>query len=91
MLAENELVSLFICLGILTFFWANLRRIRHLTGYRPLLWGFLAYLVATIFTLLESYIWADGFNFLEHLGYLASAVCLAAWIANLSGLHRGPG
>jgi hypothetical protein len=84
MLAENEIVSLLLGVGMALFFWANLERIRGLTGYRLMLWGFLSYLSAAAFTVLEGFIWAQGFNFLEHLGYLASAVFLAAWIAALT-------
>lgn len=90
MLAENEVVSLLLCLGILLFFWANLRRIRELHGYRPMLWGFFAYLMASIFTVLEGFTWPTGFNFLEHLAYLVSAVFFAAWIVQLTRLRGGP-
>ena len=88
MLAENEAVSLLLSLGILLFFWANLERIRELPGYRPMLWGFLTYLIASIFTILEGFFWSSGFNFLEHLGYLISSAFLAAWIVQLAQARR---
>lgn len=87
--AENEIVTLLLSLGISLFFLANLARIRQIDGYRWLLGSFLAYLVAMVFTLLEGIAWEQGFNFLEHLGYLASAALLAAWIARFALLKRG--
>jgi hypothetical protein len=89
--AENEIVSLFLSLGILLFFLANLRRLRELKGYKPMLWGFYCYLSALIFTLLETVAWTGAFNFLEHLGYFLSAAFLAVWIAQVAGLRRGVG
>jgi len=35
-----------------------------------------------IFTMLEGFAWAEGFNFLEHLAILICGVSLAAWIVN---------
>jgi hypothetical protein len=87
--AENEIVSLLLSLGILLFFLANLARIREIGGYRYLLGSLLAYIIAMIFTLLESITWEMGFNFLEHLAYLVSAALLAAWIARLARPKRG--
>lgn len=91
MLAENEVVSLLLSLGILLFIWANLWRIREIGGYRYLLSSFLAYVIALIFTLLEGIVWEPGFNFLEHLGYMVSAALLAIWIARPAWLKRGEG
>jgi len=89
MLAENELVSLFLGLGVLLFFLANLGRVREIKGYSLMMGGYLAYLSSMIFTILEGFAWEPGFNFLEHLGYLVSAVFLAAWIRQLAGPQRG--
>lgn len=89
--AENEIVSLLLSLGIMIFFWANMGRIREISGYRTLVGSFLGYVIAMIFTVLESVTWEQGFNFLEHLSYLASAALLAAWIARLVQPRRGEG
>lgn len=86
--AENEIISLLLGLGILFFYLANLRRIQEFPGYRLLLGSFLAYLLALIFTVLEGVLWRQGFNLLEHLGYLASAALLAGWAAQAA---RRPG
>lgn len=88
--AENEIVSLLLSLGILLFFLANLGRIRQIDGYHYLLGSFLAYITAMIFTLLETVAVEQALNFLEHLGYLVSAVLLAAWIARLARPERDP-
>jgi hypothetical protein len=87
--AENEIVTLFLSLGVLLFFLANLVRIREIDGYRFLVGSLLAYVTAMIFTLLEGLAWGEGFNFLEHLCYLVSAALLAAWIARLARPKRG--
>jgi hypothetical protein len=84
MLAENEVLSFLLALGILSFFLANLRRVRALNGSPYLIGGILAYLAGLIFTLLEGFVWADGFNLLEHLGYLISGLFLAGWIITLA-------
>jgi hypothetical protein len=76
---------------MLFFFLANLGRIREIDGYRYLLGSFLGYVIAMIFTLLESVTWEQGFNFLEHLSYMASAALLTAWIARLVQPRRGEG
>jgi hypothetical protein len=89
MLAENEVLSFLLTLGILAFFLANLRRMRDLPGSAYQLGGILAYLAALIFTLLEGFAWADGFNLLEHLGYLLCGLFLAAWIISLSRSWKG--
>lgn len=89
MLAENEVVSLFLSLGLLLFFLANLGRVREIRGYTWMMAGYLAYVSAMIFTILEGFAWEQGFNSLEHLSYLVSAVFLAVWIATLSRPRRG--
>jgi hypothetical protein len=89
MLAENEVLSFLLTLGILAFFLANLQRVQNLPGSAYQLGGILAYLTALIFTLLEGFAWADGFNFLEHLGYLICGLFLAAWIVSLSRSWKG--
>ena len=89
MLVENEVVSLFLSLGLLLFFLANLGRVREIQGYPWMMGGYLAYVSAMIFTILEGFAWEQGFNFLEHLSYLVSAALLAAWIRQLARPQRG--
>ena len=89
MLVENEVLSFILCLGISLFILVNLGRVRELRGSSYLLGGILAYLAASIFTLLEGFTWAGGFNFLEHLAILICGLFLAAWILSLIRSQRG--
>ena len=89
MLAENEVLSFLLTLGIFSFILANLRRVRGLPGSAYLLDGILSYLAALIFSLLEGFIWAEGLNILEHLCYLICGLFLAAWIVSLYTSWRG--
>lgn len=88
MLAENEVVSLFLSLGVLLFFLANLRRLQVFPSYAWMIAAYLAYVMAMIFTIVEGYLWEAGFNFLEHLSYTLSVIFLATWIWRLAHQER---
>lgn len=88
MLAQNEVVTLFLSLGVLLFIQANLRRLPEIPSYNWMIAGYLAYVLAMIFTIAEGYLWEPGFNFLEHLSYTVSAILLVIWIWRLARPKR---
>ncbi|MBN1898740.1 MAG: hypothetical protein JW827_08185 [Spirochaetes bacterium] len=79
MYEENEVIMLFIGLGILIFVLANLRRIQKILHYRLLLTGFFCLLSGWVLTVMEGLLLNKLLNILEHIFYLASSVFLVIW------------
>jgi len=68
---DSEVVTL--VLGVITLAVLIAMRRAGILGYGRLIAGFGAMLCAYLFTVLEGFLWHDGFDLLEHASYAASA------------------
>jgi hypothetical protein len=79
MLYDNEVVMLILGAGVFGFVWLNYPRIRRITAWKWLLLSFYLMMAGWCFTILEGFVMAQVFNYMEHICYLLSAVVLAYW------------
>lgn len=76
---ENEIISCILTVGVSLFVLVNHRAVSQIPRSNILLLGLVFLLLSNFFTVLEGVMLEKLFNFLEHLGYTASLVCLALW------------
>ena len=76
---ENEVIMLILNVVVLifTFFYKN--SIKQVNGYKLLFSSFLLFLFASICTNLESLIFEEYLNFLEHSSYLMCVLIMFIW------------
>ncbi|MCP4642027.1 MAG: hypothetical protein GY851_16410 [bacterium] len=80
MVQQSEVITLIACLGGLVFIAANYSAIRRIPHARILLFGFLATLGTSVFTVLEGFVWPNALNLAEHTCCTVASIFLAAWI-----------
>ena len=85
MVQENEIVTLILALGVLTFFAVNRVRIKELPCWRTFVLAFTVLTAGWVLTLLEGFFWHDTLNLFEHLCYTVSSILLARWCWRLFG------
>ncbi len=76
---ENEIVMLFLCVGVLIFIYFNRKNLVKFKGWRPIFVSFVLLLIACISTVVEGFMLEGFFNYLEHSCYAGSGLMLAAW------------
>lgn len=76
---ENEVVMLFLGIGVLAFLILNREQIKSITGWRILMGAFYLLLGGWFLTVFEHIAFAVTSNFLEHVCYLASSILIALW------------
>ena len=84
MVQENEVVMLFLAIGVLIFILVNRRLIMRIRAARVLVAAFCVLLAAYVLTVLEDLKplqqpLGNLLNFLEHLCYAVSSVLIALW------------
>lgn len=79
MIQQNELLTLLIGLGALTFLLANYRSLGRVPRRGWLLAGFGAALAGWVLTVAEGFVLPQIVNALEHLAYATSSGLLAIW------------
>lgn len=79
MFHENEIVMLFLCIGVLVFIFLNRKNFNTLKGWRLLLASFLLLLAACVSTVVEGFLMEKFFNYIEHFSYAGSGLILATW------------
>ena len=82
---ENEVVMLLLGVGVLLFMLLRWPQLKQLPGAHLLLLGFSILLTSWVATVLEGLFAESSFyyqflNYLEHSGYVGSAVIIAWWI-----------
>ena len=75
----NEIVMLLLGVGVLIFIIENRAGLKRLPASGIIISAFYLLLVTWIATVLESYIWNDFLNLLEHAGFTASSVLTTIW------------
>jgi len=88
MIASNEVIGLIFSIAVLVFYLWNRPRLRELPAFGILLAAFLSLLVGLVLTLLESLVWQETLNLLEHVGYAVSALLLTLWCWLVFGKRR---
>ena len=79
MFHENEVVMLFLCIGVMIFIFHNRKNLTRFKRWGLLFTSFLMLLVACISTVAEGFLMEDIFNYLEHFCYAGSGVILIIW------------
>lgn len=75
----NEVVLLMLGVGVLIFIMGNRHKLKHLPASKILLTAFLVSFTGWSITVLETFLWEDFLNIVEHICYTGSAVLLAVW------------
>lgn len=83
MIQENEIVSLLLCLGILSFILINRLQIKRLPSSDTFVYGFYIFTLSRIFTVLEGFFFENFLNLLEHACYAISSLLLLIWFWNV--------
>jgi hypothetical protein len=79
MVQENEIVVLFLGIGVLIFMLGNRQKVKSIPASKLLITCFYTFLAGWVLTVAEGFIWQDFLNILEHLCYAASSVLMAFW------------
>ena len=79
MFHENEVVMLFLCIGVIIFIFHNRKNLSKFKGWGLLFASFLLLLTACVSTVAEGFLMEDFFNYLEHACYAGSGVILITW------------
>jgi hypothetical protein len=79
MVEEIEVVTLLLGVAVLALVIYRREQIKPLRFYQLLVLSFIILFCGWLFTVVETFIWEDFFNLLEHLCYSASSIVLAIW------------
>lgn len=79
MFHENEIVMLFLCIGVAVFTMINQEKLKKFREWKLLFLSFILFFIACISTVLEAFLLENILNYLEHLSYAGSGIILAAW------------
>jgi hypothetical protein len=79
MVEEIEVVTLLLGVAVLALVIYRREQIKPLRFYQLLVLSFVILFCGWLFTVVETFIWEDFFNLLEHLCYSASSIVLAIW------------
>ena len=83
MIQENEIVSLLLCIGVLSFILINRSQIKRLPSSGIFVYGFYVFTLGRFFTILEGFFLEDILNMLEHACYAVSSLLLLIWFWNV--------
>jgi hypothetical protein len=76
---ERELLSFIIGCCVMTFVVLQWAQFKHLPHAKLLLLCFTTLFGSWGFSVIESFFWGNGFNFLQHLFSGVSGVMMAGW------------
>ena len=79
MVEEIEVVTLLLGVAVLALVIYRREQIKPIRFYQLLVLSFVILFCGWLFTVVETFIWEDFFNLLEHLCYSASSIVLAIW------------
>lgn len=79
MLHENELVMLLLSLGVAVFIIRKRHKFRLFTGWRLFFSAFLFFAAGSVFTVIETFIFNNFFNHMEHFCYFMSGLIILIW------------
>jgi len=85
MIQENEIIVLFLALGVLIFILGSRQKFQRIPVSKIFVAGFYVLLAGWILTVLEGLFWQELLNILEHICYAASSVLMAVWCWKVFG------
>ena len=91
MVQENEILTVILGAGVLYFVILKHAELKNNPSIGLLMPGFCMIFSAWVASLLEAFFWETAFNFLEHMLYLSSALCLLVWTVRLPIRPEGSG
>ncbi|TFF99866.1 MAG: hypothetical protein EU541_03815 [Promethearchaeota archaeon] len=80
MIEENEVITLLLGIGTLTFVILNYAKLKELPNFQILITSFIIFLVGWNFTVFEGYFFPNLFNILEHICYLIGSILILFWL-----------
>jgi len=84
---DSEIVTLLFTLATLPVLPVILRGLQ-LAGRRFFVAGYVWMVSGYVFTMAEGVLWHTAFNFVEHLAYAASGLCMLAGVIALTRAER---
>ena len=88
MIRSSEVIVMLLGMGLMAFVLYQRRQLARLPNRSILFLSLLAILAGWFFTNLESVVWGELVNLLEHLCYAANAVLMAVWCGLLLRRRR---
>jgi len=79
MIQENELITIFIGIGLLIFIIFNYSKLKTLPAIKIILTGLSVLAIGWILTILEGFFLEELLNSLEHLCYFLSSIIMTVW------------
>lgn len=83
---DKEVIMLILGIGVLLFTIFFREIIRRIYAWKYLMTGFYILFASWIFTIAESFLWPSLLNWLEHIGYMISAVFIAIWCIKFANI-----
>ena len=79
MIQENELITIFIGIGLLILIIFNYSKLKTLPAIKIILTGLSVLAIGWILTILEGFFLEELLNSLEHLCYFLSSIIMTVW------------
>ena len=88
-LYENEVIMLFLGIGVFIFSISFRDKIKRICLWKNLMAGFYVLLVGWTLTILEAFYFEKICNFFEHVSYAVSSIIILIWCIRLKfGTYR---
>jgi len=84
-MTHDEVLMLIISCAVVVEIAATYRNLRQIPHAFFLLGSLAGLALASLSTVVEGFLWADLFNWLEHLSLMAGAILLTLWCALVFG------
>ena len=79
MIHENELVMLLLSMGVAVFIILKRHKFRQFPGWKLLFSAFLFFAAGSVSTVIETFIFNNFFNHIEHICYFMNGLILLIW------------
>lgn len=89
MIAENEIIMLFLGAGLFIFILIHRLRLQEYQAFKILLAGYCLLLAGCFFTVLEGFFLEDLLNYMEHICYAGSSLLVTVWCMKVFGSKKG--
>jgi hypothetical protein len=78
-MTHDEVLTLIIACTVIIEIAATYRYLRRIPHALLFFGSFVALVLSSFFTVAEGVVWADPFNYLEHISVAAGAILFALW------------
>jgi hypothetical protein len=79
MIHENELVMLLLSMGVAVFIILKRHKFKQFPGWKLLFAAFLFFAAGSVFTVIETFIFNNFFNHMEHICYFMNGLAILIW------------